>query len=168
MTGKGPIMRTRLLSFAVVALLAAPLFAADRPLAVNGFPHPVPQYLAQIINDAAHTYGVDPNLVAAVAYHESSFNPRELSPIGATGLMQLLPATGASLGATDLLDPRQNVFAGTKYLKKQLDRFNGDVDRALAAYTAGYLNVKQNGPGVAAHYVAAVKDLYAAALRRLG
>ena len=160
-------MRTRLFAFLLAAVIAAPLFAADRPLAVNGFPHPVPKYLAQIINDAARTYQVDPNLVAAVAYHESSFNPREVSPIGATGLMQLLPATGASLGITNLFDPRENVFAGTKYLRKQLDRFHGDVDSALAAYTAGYVNVKQNGPGVAAHYVAAVKGLYTAALRAL-
>lgn len=160
-------MRTRLFVFLSVLVMAAPLFAAERPLAAQAFPRPVPQYLAQIITEAANTYHVDPNLVAAVAYHESSFNTRELSPIGAAGLMQLLPSTARALGVRDPFDPRDNIFGGTKYLKKQLDRFGGDVDRALAAYTAGYLNVKQNGPGVAAHYVSTVRSLYDAALRAL-
>ena len=160
-------MRTRLLLAFSMVVLASPLFAAERPLAVQGFPHPVPAYLAQIINDAAHTYHVDPNLVAAVAFHESEFDPTRRNSIGASGLMQLLPQTAQSLGVRDVFDPRDNVFGGTKYLKKQLDRFNGDVARALAAYTAGYLNVKQNGPGVAAHYVSSVTSLYNAALRAL-
>ena len=167
MTAKGAFMRARLFVILFSAMMAAPLFAAERPLATQAFPHPIPQDLAQIITDAAHTYHVDPNLVAAVAYHESSFNTRELSPIGAAGLMQLLPATARALGVRDPFDPRDNIFGGTKYLKKQLDRFGGDVDRALAAYTAGYLNVKQNGPGVAAHYVTTVRSLYDAALRTL-
>ena len=161
-------MRTRLLLFFIVAAaVAAPTFAVERPLAAQAFPHPVPQYLANIITDAAATYHVDPNLVAAVAFHESEFNPREVSSIGAVGLMQLMPSTAKALGVRDAFDPRDNIFGGTKYLKKQLDRFNGDVDRALAAYTAGYLNVKQNGPGVAAHYVMSVRGLYESALRAL-
>lgn len=161
-------MRTRLfLAFSLIAVCAAPLVAAERPLAARAFPRPLPPYLAQIITDAAHTYHVDPNLVAAVAFHESAFDPTRRNSIGASGLMQLLPATARSLGVRDIFDPRDNVFGGTKYLKKQLDRFNGDVNRALAAYTAGYLNVKRNGPGVAAHYVSSVTSLYQAALRAL-
>lgn len=160
-------MRKLLMCLFMVLVCATPIFAADRPLAAQAFPHPVPQNLAQIITEAGRTYNVDPNLIAAVAFHESEFNTRELSNIGAQGLMQLLPATSKALGVQDAFDPRQNIFGGTKYLKKQLDRFNGDVDRALAAYTAGYLNVKQNGPGVAAHYVASVKGLYESALRSL-
>ena len=151
----------------VAVLCATPMFAAGRPLAAHAFPSPMPQYLAQIITDAGRTYNVDPNLIAAVAFHESAFNTRERSNIGAQGLMQLLPATSKALGVQDAFDPRQNIFGGTKYLKKQLDRFHGDVDSALAAYTAGYLNVKQNGPGVAAHYVASVRGLYESALRSL-
>lgn len=157
-------MRTRLLVFSLAAAMAAPAFAAERPLAVKAFPHPVPQYLAQIITDAARAYDVDPNLVAAVAFHESRFNPRGVSPIGATGLMQLMPSTARALGVRDAFDPRDNVFGGTKYLKKQLDRFNGDVDSALASYNAGYQNVKKNGPGVAAQYVSTIRSLYDAAL----
>ena len=157
----------RTLLFALIVVAVVPVFAAERPLASNAFPHPVPAYLQQIITDAGKTYDVDPNLIAAVVFHESRFNVKEVSPVGATGLMQLLPSTARALGVRDAFDPRDNVFGGTKYLKKQLDRFGGDVDRALAAYTAGYTNVKQNGPGVAQHYVSTVKSLYSAALRAL-
>ena len=157
-------MRARLFAVLAALFISAPLFAAERPLAANGFPLPVPKYLAQIFTDAGQAYGVDPNLIAAVAFHESAFNPNEVSPIGATGMMQLLPNTARSLGVRNAFDARDNIFGGTKYLKKQLDRFGGDVDRALAAYTAGYVNVQKNGPGVATHYVTTVKSLYAAAL----
>jgi len=160
-------MRSRLLVFLFAFLFTAPLFAADRPLAASAFPLPVPQYLAQIFTDAGHAYNLDPNLIAAVAFHESAFNTRELSPIGATGLMQLLPNTGHVLGADDLYDPRQNVFAGTKYLKEQLDRFHGNLNLALAAYTAGYIAVQKSGPDIAAHYVNSVRSLYDNALRAL-
>jgi soluble lytic murein transglycosylase-like protein len=160
-------MRARLIVAVMAVVVAVPTFAADRPLAAQAFPHPIPQYLAQIITDAAHTYNVDPNLVAAVAFHESRFNPNEVSPIGATGLMQLLPSTARSLVVHDVFYHRENIFGVTKYLKNQLDRFGGDIDRALAAYTAGAEAVKKNGPGAAPHYVATVKGLYAAALRAL-
>jgi soluble lytic murein transglycosylase-like protein len=162
-------MRTRLFAVLVVAsAFAAPLFAQSqpRPVSASSFRHLTPQ-IAQIINEAAKTYGVDPNLIAAVAFHESRFNPNDVSAsTGATGIMQLKPATGASLGASNLFDPRQNVFAGTKYLKKQLDRFGGDVDRALAAYNKGAVAVQQSGPSVASRYVSMVKGYYFEALRR--
>jgi soluble lytic murein transglycosylase-like protein len=161
-------MRTRLFALVLTAVSASPLFAGQAPqLAATSFPVPVPAYLAQIITDAARTYNVDPNLVAAVAFHESRFEPHQVSSIGAQGLMQLMPSTARSLGVRDSFDPRDNVFGGTRYLKKQLDRFNGDVDRALAAYNAGWVNVQKNGPGVAAQYVSIVKGLYAAAVRKL-
>jgi soluble lytic murein transglycosylase-like protein len=162
-------MRTRLLVVIAVAAFSSPLFAQQqqqRPLAANAFRYLTPQ-LAQIISDAAKTYGVDPNLVAAVAFHESRFNPNDVAPsTGATGIMQLKPSTGLSLGASNLFDPRQNVFAGTKYLKKQLDRFGGDVDSALAAYNKGAAAVQQSGPSVAERYVSKVKGYYFDALRR--
>lgn len=165
-------MRTRLFSALIaVAAISAPVFAQSapqpRPLAARSFRYLTPQ-LAQIISDAAQTYGVDPNLVAAVAFHESRFNPNDVAPTtGATGIMQLKPSTGLSLGADNLFDPRQNVFAGTKYLKKQLDRFGGDVDSALAAYNKGADAVKKSGPGVASRYVSMVKGYYANALRAM-
>src|SRR5437870_8368441 len=110
--------------FILITLLAAAATPVSaRPLAANAFPHPVPQYLVAIITDASKTYNVDPNLIAGVAFHESRFNVLEVSNIGASGLMQLLPSTARANGVHDIFDPRENIFGGTRYLKKQLDRF---------------------------------------------
>ncbi len=98
---------------------------------------PVPPYLAAIIAEAATRHGVDPRLVAAVTRRESAYNPNAVSPVGASGLMQLMPATAKFLGVTDVFDARQNVNGGTRYLRNLLDTFNGDLDLALAAYNAG-------------------------------
>lgn len=105
---------------------------------------PMPQYLSSAISDAARQHGVDPRLVAAVATRESAFNPAAVSPVGACGVMQLMPATAKYLGITDIFDVRQNVFAGTRYLRTLLDTFHGDLDLTLAAYNAG--------PGAVAKY----------------
>ena len=107
-------------------------------------PTSVPEHLSPLIADAAKTHGVDPRLVAAVARRESAFNPNAVSRVGAGGLMQLMPATAKFLGVTDVFDPRQNIFGGTRYLRTLLDTFNGDLDLALAAYNAG--------PGAVAKY----------------
>jgi soluble lytic murein transglycosylase-like protein len=97
-----------------------------------------------LIKSAAAKYNVDPALVKAVIRAESGFRPDAVSHAGAQGLMQLMPATAAGLGARDPLDPAQNIDAGTHYLRGQLDRFGGDVSLALAAYNAG--------PGAVAKY----------------
>jgi hypothetical protein len=107
-------------------------------------PAGVPPYLAQLIAEASKSAGVDPRLVTAVVGRESAFNPAAVSPVGAQGLMQLMPQTARYLGITDPFDARQNVFAGAKYLRKLLDTFSGDLDLTLAAYNAG--------PGAVAHY----------------
>ena len=91
----------------------------------------------QLVMQSAARHGVDPNLVMAVMHQESGGNWRARSYKGATGLMQLMPATARRLGVTDIYDPAQNIEGGTKYLRFLLDTFNGDVKLALAGYNAG-------------------------------
>jgi hypothetical protein len=94
-----------------------------------------------IIEEAAAVHGVSANLVRAVVQTESRFDPHAVSPVGAKGLMQLMPGTAREVGIKDPFDPRQNIFGGTKYLGQMLDRFNGNVALALAGYNAGPRNV---------------------------
>ena len=92
--------------------------------------------LNNLVNSVGRCYGVDPKLLLAVIEVESGFNPNAVSPVGAMGLMQLMPYTGSAMGATNLFDPEENVIAGAKYLAIQLNRF-GSLELALAAYNAG-------------------------------
>jgi len=86
-------------------------------------------------------YKVDPALVAAVIEQESRFKPRAKSPVGARGLMQLMPRTGRWMGARDLYNPEQNVDAGVKYIAYLDKRFDGDLKKIVAAYNGGEGNV---------------------------
>ena len=94
---------------------------------------------------AAETYGVDVNLLKCIAYAESNFRPNATSGSGAMGIMQLMPKTAESLGVRDAYDPLQNIMGGAKYIATQLERFDGNVEYALAAYNAGPNNVKKYG-----------------------
>ncbi|MEF9941560.1 MAG: lytic transglycosylase domain-containing protein [Lachnospiraceae bacterium] len=98
-----------------------------------------------IFEEAADTYGVPLNLLKAVAKAESNFNADDVSSAGAIGVMQLMPATAASLGVTDPYDARSNIMGGAKYLAEKLQQYNGDVELALASYNAGSGNVRKYG-----------------------
>ena len=89
------------------------------------------------IQNAARKYNLSPGLVRGVIQAESNFRVAAVSPAGAQGLMQLMPATAKELGVTKPLDIEQNIDGGARYLRKMLDRFGGDVKLALAAYNAG-------------------------------
>jgi len=96
-----------------------------------------------LIHEKAQKYDVDPALVAAVVETESRFRRTARSPVGAQGLMQLMPRTGRWLGATDLYDAEQNVDAGVRYLKYLQERFDGNLRKTIAAYNAGEGNVQR-------------------------
>ncbi|MGH9875320.1 MAG: lytic transglycosylase domain-containing protein [Pyrinomonadaceae bacterium] len=90
-----------------------------------------------IIFRAGEKAGIDPRFIHAVISQESKYNSKAVSPVGAQGLMQMMPATAERFGLKDPFDPTANVEAGTKYLKWLLKRFDGDVSLALAGYNAG-------------------------------
>ncbi|MEO8039430.1 MAG: lytic transglycosylase domain-containing protein [Betaproteobacteria bacterium] len=116
------------------------------------------------VQAAARAHGVDAALIHAVISAESGYNRFARSPKGARGLMQLIPETGARYGATNLLDPRQNIDAGTRYLKDLIAMFGNDLRLVLAAYNAGegavlrygnippYAETRQYVPKVLAYY----------------
>lgn len=91
----------------------------------------------KIVREAADRHRMDPALIRAVIETESAWNPGAVSRRGAAGLMQLVPETAQRFGANDVFNPQQNVDAGVRYLKRLLERYNGNLDLALAAYNAG-------------------------------
>ena len=100
-------------------------------------PSPSQNVVRQHIQATATRFGVDRNLVDAVAWQESRYNPRAISTAGAMGVMQFLPGTAQQLGVRNPHDVEQNVAGGTAYLRQQLERFGNNVPLALAAYNAG-------------------------------
>ncbi|MBI5896926.1 MAG: lytic transglycosylase domain-containing protein [Desulfobacterales bacterium] len=146
----------RLPFFEVAALGLAPNISAQTLLknALDKFPYMNQQATADPkpalpfhdpIMQAAEAYSVDPALIRAIILAESSYNPQAVSKRGAQGLMQIMPTTARSLGLSDSFDPARNIDAGVRYFRSLMDRFNGDVHLALAAYNAGSRHVRQYG-----------------------
>lgn len=98
-----------------------------------------------LIEDTARTLSMDAALLHAVIAVESGYNPRAVSPKGAIGLMQLMPATARRYGVSDPYDPAQNIRAGAQYLRDLMSRFDNDIKLTLAAYNAGEQAVARHG-----------------------
>jgi soluble lytic murein transglycosylase-like protein len=128
----------------------------------------------QLTKAAAATYRVPHALVKAVMHAESNFNPNARSPVGAIGLMQIMPPTGRRYGVhSDLAEPARNIDVGTRYLRDLLDLFGNDEQLAVAAYNAGEGAVMKHGRRIPPYaetqaYVPKVMQLYERYQRTLG
>lgn len=98
-----------------------------------------------IIEEAAQTYGVPVNLIMGIIKAESDFNPQCVSGAGAKGLMQIMPENAREFGVTDVYDARQNIFCGVDEVARLIDKYDGDVKLALAAYNTGPGNIAKRG-----------------------
>lgn len=164
---------------------AAPLpEAATAPVMVEGLMLPdsviadparhaagVPARFAAKIHELAARFDLSPSLLEAVVWQESRWRENAVSPVGARGLAQLMPGTARYLGV-DSSDPFQNLEGGARYLREQLDRFDGDLEKALAAYNAGPGRVERAGgiPNIreTQNYVAAIMGRLASHSRPAG
>lgn len=119
----------------------------------------VPARYSAKIHELAARFDLSPSLLEAVVWQESRWRENAVSPVGARGLAQLMPGTARYLGV-DASDPFQNLEGGARYLREQLDRFDGDLEKALAAYNAGPDRVERAGgiPNIreTQQYVAAI------------
>ena len=107
-----------------------------------------PQTINAFIQTAATEHGVDPFLIKAIIKAESNFDPSAVSPKGAQGLMQLMPATARDLQVADPFDPQANITGGTKYLRSLLDNYGWNLELSIAAYNAGPGKVKGRMPNI--------------------
>ena len=118
---------------------------ANGPLRSSERSDEVPVSYLKSINSACEKYGVDPSLVRAIVKVESDYNPFAISSKGAMGLMQLMPQTAIDLDVKNSFDPHENIHGGVRYLRYLLDRYEGNLQLALAAYNSGETAVKRWG-----------------------
>ncbi|HRC45241.1 MAG TPA: lytic transglycosylase domain-containing protein [Nitrospira sp.] len=142
--------------FVVIGCLVAMMppvsrVAIDPGMRAGPLPRP-PESITSLITHSAAQYGLDPALLRAVIKVESNFNSEAVSSKGAIGLMQLMPLTAAALHVLDPFDPKDNIHAGAALLRRLLNRFDGDLSLALAAYHVGETRVRQaiGGPALPA------------------
>jgi soluble lytic murein transglycosylase-like protein len=121
------------------------IISQPQPLPLARGPSPPPEALRPLTVEAARANDLPVSLVEAVIRVESNFTPHAVSPKGAMGLMQLMPGTARDLGVEDPFCPRQNIHAGSRYLRLLLNLFGQDLPLALAAYNAGFRRVLEHG-----------------------
>jgi soluble lytic murein transglycosylase-like protein len=143
--------------------ISAP-FAVPPPVAYACEPVAQPE-LGRMIDNVAREHSVDPALVREVARQESGFHACAVSPKGAQGLMQLMPATQAQFEVRDPFNPQESLSAGAKLLKQLLDRYQGDLSLALSAYNAGLTRVDRT---LSVPEIPETKDYVTEILGRLG
>jgi soluble lytic murein transglycosylase-like protein len=153
-------------------IVEAPLapILASATLKAALLPRSIPESFAPFIHEASIASKLPAALIHAVISAESNYNPRAVSPKGAQGLMQLMPATARRFGATNSFDPRVNILAGSRYLRWLMDYFQQDIELTVAAYNAGEMAVIQAGRKIprfseTEKYVPKVLALYKKALQ---
>ncbi|MGB2815718.1 MAG: lytic transglycosylase domain-containing protein [Burkholderiaceae bacterium] len=167
--GDDSVLLTNLAETGRTALFTVAIYAEDDAatrLRSLG-PRMAPPEVARLVDAVAPASGLEPQLLLAVISAESGFRARAVSPKGAQGLMQLMPATARRLGVSDPFDPEQNVRGGARYLVELLRLFNDDLRLALAAYNAGENAVLRAGRSIPPYpetrqYVARVMERYQA------
>jgi soluble lytic murein transglycosylase-like protein len=130
--------------FPQVAMAVLP--SASVAVSIDSFmPIPARRAYDGLIREAARRYRIEPGLIRSVMQTESAFNPVAVSSAGAMGLMQLMPELALELGVADPFDPRENIMAGARHLRRLLDTHGGDVTLAIASYNAGEGTVTRFG-----------------------
>jgi soluble lytic murein transglycosylase-like protein len=132
-TSKAPLSKTAANGFTLRT--AQPSFGASSDM--PAYDQANREKITEMIREVSARYRVDPALVRAVIQTESNWNSNAVSRVGAQGLMQLVPGTAQQMGVSNAFDPKQNLDGGVRYLHSLLERYNGDLDKTLAAYNAG-------------------------------